>query len=491
MLRGFAIVFAIVAVLAATVELYLRSRERAQWRRLEAAAERELLAGGLRGLLRARAMALGGAAIIDDAEPAATIALASAMLASEYGLDEVRAARVAADTVEATPTASQRAHSLKLASRALLQVGAGHLDDAEALARQSLVMGHKQASPLFVLGRVRLRQGNLAAAGHAFQAALVREPSFTEARVAWAESWLEQGEPEKAKENLLKALRYTPDHGRALLLLAEADNTAVAGKEWEAICARDESQSPFLAGACALARANRSARADDRAETVRWAEAAARQRPSDPRVLGGAAQVLASSGHVDQASSCLDEAMRIARPSLPSLRWGQLAVDLGRGRLVDLSTAADLSAAPKLSSSPWAPALVARNALASGGIKALAAVVRNLPRGALQLDAFASLVSGESRPGPTDPIRAYVDGMKARLEGKATAAIERLAKALQYHGDACRAAGEYLAACRELGRVPDDDALGWLRRENAHCVNLPELATSIPRPRGGAARISH
>ena len=155
-------------------------------------------------------MALGGASMVDNAEPAATIALASAMLASEYGLDEAESARAAANAVEAAPRASERAQSLKLASRALLEVAAGHLDEAEGLVRQSLSLGHKQASPLFVLGRVRLRQGNLPAASHAFQAALVREPNFIEARVAWAEASIEQGEPEKARENLLKALEHTP-----------------------------------------------------------------------------------------------------------------------------------------------------------------------------------------------------------------------------------------------------------------------------------------
>jgi hypothetical protein len=482
-LRGLAIVFAIVGLLAISAELYLRSRERAHWHRVEAAAERELLNGGLRGLLRARAIALGGASIVDDAEPAATIALASAMLVSEYGLDEAQAARAAADSVEAAPRASQRAHSLKLASRALLALAAGRLDDAEAVARQSLSLGHKQASPLFVLGRVRFRQGNLATASHAFQAALVREPSFTEARVAWAELWLEQGEPERAKENLLKVLQATPEHGRARLLLAEANGAAPHGNgapDWAASCARDESQSSFLAGACALARAQQAARADDRAGEILWAEIAARQRPVEPRVLGGAAQVLASLGAVDRASACFDEAKRIASPSLSSVWWAQVGVDLGRGRLVDLTSA------PKLSSSPWAPAFLARNALASGGIKALTAALRQLPRDAIEVDAFAALVEdGPQRA--SGPLRDYLDGMRARLGGKTALAADLLAKALQDHGDACRAAGEYLAACRELGRTPDDNALSWLRRENAHCVNLP----SVDRPRNSAVRITH
>jgi tetratricopeptide (TPR) repeat protein len=434
-------------------------------------------------------MALGGASVVDDAEPAATIALASAMLVSEYGLDEAASARAAANAVEAAPSASERAQSLKLASRALLEVAAGHLDEAEGLVRQSLSLGHKQASPLFVLGRVRLRQGNLAAASHAFQAALVREPNFIEARVAWAEAWIEQGEPEKARENLLKALEHTPDHSRARLLLTEVDPTAVDLRE-SSTCARDEGKSPFIASACALIRAQRAARSDDSSQAVRSAEVACLQRPADPWVLGRAAGVLAAMGNVDQAAACLDEATRIANRSLPSLRWGQVGIELGRGKLVDLADA------PKVAASPWAPLFVVRNALASGGIKALTVALREVAAKGPQIEAFESLAQAGSGAATLaavarDPVRNYLKGMQARLQGKPALAAELLAKALEEHGDACRAAGEYLAASRELGRTPDDDALGWLRRENSQCVNLPERSVDKPMVRRGPARISH
>jgi hypothetical protein len=113
-----------------------------------------------------------------------------------------------------------------------------------------------------------------------------------------------------------------------------------------------------------------------------------------------------------------------------------------------------------------------------------------------QIDAFASLAQASSSTTALaavarDPVRNYLKGMQARLQGKAALATELLAKALEEHGDACRAAGEYLAASRELGRVLDDNALGWLRRENAQCVNLPERSTDKPTPRRGPARITH
>jgi len=395
--------------------------------------------------------------------------------------------------VEAAPSASERAQSLKLASRALLEVAAGHLDEAEGLVRQSLSLGHKQASPLFVLGRVRLRQGNLAAASHAFQAALVREPNFIEARVAWAEAGIEQGEPDKARENLLKALEHTPDHSRARLLLTEVDATTVDLREssaWESTCARDEGKSPFIASACALIRAQRAARADDSSQAVRSAEVACLQRPADPWVLGRAAGVLAAMGNVDQAAACLDEATRIANRSLPSLRWGQVGIELGRGKLVDLADA------PKVAASPWAPLFVVRNALASGGIKALTVALREVAAKGPQIEAFESLAQASSGAAPLaavarNPVRNYLKGMQARLQGKPALAAELLAKALEEHGDACRAAGEYLAASREVERMPDDNALGWLRRENSQCVNLPERSVDKPMVRRGPARISH
>jgi tetratricopeptide (TPR) repeat protein len=483
LLRGVAIFFITVALVAAGAELYLRSRDRAQWRRLEQAAERELLGGGLQGLLRARAMALAGATSVDHTESAATIALASAMLASEYGLDEANAARVAADRVDAARKASPRAQSLKLASRALAEVVAGRMDKAEALVRQSVSLGHKQASPLFVLGRLRFRQGNLAAASHALQAALVREPDFIEARVALGEVWLEQGEHERARESLVLALRHTRDHGRAQILLAELNAATGAGNAatatWEDACSRDGARSPFIAGACDLARAQRAARDHDWEGAIRWAKAAGQRRPAEPRLLGGAAQVLAAMGAVDYASSCLQDAIRTASPTLPSLYWAKVAVQLGRGQL------ADLTDRPRPVSSPWAPVLLSRNALASGGIKALSAILRELPSGSPGLDTVALLFSDDApekaSAASTDPFHSYLVGVKARLAGKPAAAAALLGKALQGHGDACRAAGEYLAACRELGWSPDGAALSWLRRENAGCVNLPS-AESVTNP---------
>jgi tetratricopeptide (TPR) repeat protein len=307
-----------------------------------------------------------------------------------------------------------------------------------------------------------------------------------EARVAWAEVWLEQGEREKARAELRTVLGRTPDHGRASLLLAELEPASANGHgvDFEATCARDEAMSPFVAGACDLLRAEAAWRGHDRQAAITFAESAGRRRPAEPRSLGRAAQLLASLGAVDAASACLDEAVRITNPSLPALRWAKIAVDLGRGQLANPPMTLPAT------SSPWAPALLARIALASGGVKALAAALPRLRDGSAEVAALGRLVEAEGGAAPApasadlDPVQAYVQGMQARLAGKLSRAATLLPRALSGHGDACRAAGEYLAVCRELGRIPDAASFAALAGENARCVNLPAaFAAAAEKPR--------
>ena len=211
----------------------------------------------------------------------------------------------------------------------------------------------------------------------------------------------------------------------------------------------------------------------DREAALRFAESAGRRRPAEPRVLGGAAQLLASLGEVDRAARCLADTPRSTSAVLPSRRWAELAIELGRGRSPGLP--AGLADA----SSPWAPVLRARIALASGGIKALSAILRQLGGATAELAPFFALAGVEDSgkavtdEGAVEPAWAYVKGLRAGLEGQPALAAELLVKALSEHADACRAAGEYLAACRELARAPDAQVFAWLARENAGCVNLP------------------
>jgi hypothetical protein len=118
----------------------------------------------------------------------------------------------------------------------------------------------------------------------------------------------------------------------------------------------------------------------------------------------------------------------------------------------------------------------------------LSSALKDLPgtgeeRQALALEFRAATDPNNAEVAPNDPFQRYLRGMRARLAGNSQAAISLLAGALRGHGDACRAAGEYLALCREIGQAPDDRALDWLRRENLGCVNLPSAKPSGQKPR--------
>src|SRR5262249_34132567 len=77
-------------------------------------------------------------------------------------------------------------------------------------------------------------------------------------------------------------------------------------------------------------------------------------------------------------------------------------------------------------------------------------------------------------PEAGGPVRAYAEGLRAHLGGDAAAAARWLAGALEGHGDACRAAGEDVAALGLLGR-PLGGGLTGLRGANHACVTRAAL----------------
>ena len=78
----------------------------------------------------------------------------------------------------------------------------------------------------------------------------------------------------------------------------------------------------------------------------------------------------------------------------------------------------------------------------------------------------------ESDDATDDPVRAYVDGLRAQLQADLPAAVERFWHALAGHGDACRAVGEYVATLRALKLPADPSAWRALTIQNAGCKNL-------------------
>jgi hypothetical protein len=127
--------------------------------------------------------------------------------------------------------------------------------------------------------------------------------------------------------------------------------------------------------------------------------------------------------------------------------------------------------------------LAARAAYAHAGPAALGRVLAKAGPAALTFDAdlaaLARLAPGTEKGDVkvASPSAAYAEGMRARLRGDLDAAVQLLAQALTGHGDACRAAGEYLVAMRLLRR-PVAQELEPLRAANRECVNL-----TLPPPR--------
>jgi hypothetical protein len=187
------------------------------------------------------------------------------------------------------------------------------------------------------------------------------------------------------------------------------------------------------------------------------------------------ALALAQLGAVDRASALVTRARRLMAPGSPTLAWASAAVALGQGRPRALPTGAR-PADPELR------LLMARANLAAGGVGALSSALGELsadagagPRDAdlAELARLRADGAGAAHAAADDPVRAYVEGLRARLDGKLDVAAERLRHALSGHGDACRAAGEYRATLRALKQKPEASVFASLRAENAVCPNLP------------------
>jgi len=122
--------------------------------------------------------------------------------------------------------------------------------------------------------------------------------------------------------------------------------------------------------------------------------------------------------------------------------------------------------------------LALRAAFASGGARAL----EDWPADPLR-DPEARLYLAAARGAPLDtrgPLADYLLGVRARLAGDLQTAAIKFYGALSGHGDACRAAGEYVATVRALGRELDMLALEPLRTSNAGCTHLSPEALARP-----------
>ncbi len=483
-MRGAVWVLAIAVVGGGTVAWLVHARGTAVDRQLDAELAAALDRGGIADL--GRAQAIGRRLVLGPdggRSEAAALAFADARLAIDYGVPTAPEAEEILARFGLPDGRSDGPSTMAASAKALLTARNGDRESAARIAAAAAAAEPGSPYPLYALGRARGLAGDLEGAARAFDAASVVAPAFLASRVARAEVLLDLGNVGRARLLLAGAISDSPGDPRAQLLMDEVD---LAARDHEApphgatVCAGSW-RPPAIETACLLARAERERRAGNRADARLDAGGAARVVPDEPRLLARAALLLAQLGAVDQAAALLARARRRAAAETPTFVWATAAVALGRGH------AGALPIGPR-PADPETTLLIARAALAAGGVGALGAALgglgptardhdsdlERLGRLAARTSRLTSRAPGQAagQPAVDDPMQAYLDGLAAQLAGDLVRATERFGHALSGHGDACHAAGEYVAALRAQKRRPEPTALARLRAENARCVNL-------------------
>jgi hypothetical protein len=473
-MRAFLVPAAMVVVLAMLFQVAVSQRARHQWRSLNAGMHADVQRGGLQGLLRARLVGMRvGVAEPEDPDSAASLAWVSAQLAVGYGLSSDREAEQAAGRAER----SGGRPAVLAAARALIDLYRGQRERALSTAAAATA-GGTAAEPYLALACARAWSGELLAATRALEAARVIGPEGRDARVLWAELRIDLGDPAAALEALEPVIRVEPEDTEAQLLVAESQEAMGRSQppppSLAAGCQRDQQISPTLRAGCALERANRARLAGEARRALAQAHTASGIEPPQPRLLARIAQLLAQLGSVDQADLLLTAARRRGDDSMPAMAWAQTAIALGRGQPATVPAAPPTGSVTRI--------LALRAAFASGGARAL----EDWPADPLD-DPEARLYLAAARGAALDnrgPLADYLLGLRARLAGDLQTAAIKLHGALSGHGDACRAAGEYVATVRALGHEVDLAALEPLRISNAGCTHLSpdSLARPVVKP---------
>jgi tetratricopeptide (TPR) repeat protein len=482
-------VLAVAAIGAAVAGYTLHGRDKRSRPSAREELDRALASGALESLMRAREVVrigLDGSA--PDADALVRLALVNALLASDYAVDFGKEAEDALKRADTMPMPNTERSALAATARALLALAGG--DRAAAKEQADLALAADTASPpafaLLVSARVRGLAGDVEGAAKDLDRAIGAGPDLLPVAVGWAASRIEGGDPVVARRALLAMLGKSPDNSRAQLVLADAERAlgeSTWSKRLETACGGDSKISRSVRATCATQSALQSRLEGDRAGAIRKAKAIA-QTTEDPTLLGQLASLLALLGEVDSADEVLQRVGKGADPSMVGLQWASVAIRLGRGDKVEASALLDHPAGPERD------LIALRAAYARSGKEGLAAALRSVPPGILDIDwdirAFAVLAHDTAPAKPElwalekkgekgNPVATYVLGIFALQEGDFKAAARRFEHSLSLHGDGCRSATLYLEAVSRLGRgaVLNKAGLRAVRARNAKCP-LPE-----------------
>jgi tetratricopeptide (TPR) repeat protein len=451
--------------------------------------DRALVSGALEVLMRARELArIGLENPPADPDDLVRLGLVNALLACDYAVDSGKDAEEALRRADGIPAPSKDRVALAATTRALLALAAGNREAAKQQAELA-VAANAPDPPAFALlasARVRTLAGDAEGAAKDLDRALGMGPGLLPVVVDWAASRMDAGDPVVARRTLLAALGKSPDNSRARLVLADAER-ALGEPGWTkrlgTACGGDSKISRAIRSLCAVESALEARLSGERAGAVRKAKAIA-QTTEDPMLLGQLSLLLGVLGEIDVADEVLQKAEKGAEPTAVPLQWARIAIRLSRGETLPPEPLLDQPAGPERD-------LVAlRAAYARSGSEGLAAALKGLPPGILDIDwdirAMAFLAQRGPPPRPErlvlerradrgNPVAAYVLGSLALQSKDFKLAARRLERGLFLHGDACRAATLYLEAFQHLRRGASLNKAGLrtVRAHNARCP-LPE-----------------
>ncbi len=445
----------VVMTLAAVgISAAVKARQQSGWQILDDRMNVAFRRGSHDDLQRARLLAMRLAvAAAQDGAPEAALGMIDARLAVDFGHDLIAEGRGALDRA-AQKQSNPAAQALADAARALLLMGDGQLDGALSLANAAIEGAPSTPHGYWISARIKLRQGDAAAAARILEAAAVLAPDFLEIRVAWAEALFDLADSATAKTAVAKILAQAPDLERAQLLGA-APVVCTAPRA-------PEISAPEIRASCAYRRARRAWIDGDSTQATMLAVEAAKSPGHDPRRLADLAHVLAQLGLIDHASDLLDKAQSLSSPHFGGIGWARVAIALGRGT--------SAVAAKEAALSPEARVTAARLSLATAGLTGLDAALADM--GPALPVVLQNLRTPAPAPGIADPLRNYVDGLRARLAGDLPTAIRLFSLALDGHGESCHAAGELLAALQTQDQPLLQGLLDPISAVNRDCIHL-------------------
>jgi tetratricopeptide (TPR) repeat protein len=395
--------------------------------------------------------------------------LAEALMSSEYGRVVAPEAESLADEL-GKAAGSAEPEELQ-AARVLFRLARGDRAGAGTLAVALGVDRGESALLRFADARRLSRQGEVAAAMARLGPDAESSP-FLPTRLLLAELHLDQGQPARALALVRPALAASPGHPQAVQLLLEAthglggvlDRAQIATVERG--CRAAQGRVPTLDTACRLNRGLLARREGQRQVAMGQAFGAMEMAPTEPRLLATIAQLLVNLGATTEAQSLVRRAEALADRKLPPLAWARAGVILATNRRVVVP--------PGVPPGPEARLIALRASFVGprmnlAGSAVLAGTNARPPDDRdLRWVADGTRVKGQ-RPGaqaltakvrtrygrrPPGPVASFVAGALARRAGKDQLARAWLARSLDGHGDACRAASLYRLVLIEDGTNP-------------------------------------